>query len=234
MCCSPCPHGGGERGRLGADRGACVCARVSAAPQADKRFTLMNHERSHATDRPFGCPHCDYRSTSKVRVWGGGGGGGGGCAPLTPPPGWRAAFVACARAPRPTLRFGVDAPCVFRGPPCVSAAPGAQGALAIHERAHLGDKPFACQYCPYRAVQKGAIMIHERIHTGEKPYGALAQGACLPACLLACAHTHTQRAHARTWPHRAALTRGPPPHVCAVLWLQPASTARTAAARRAR
>ena len=32
------------------------------------------------------------------------------------------------------------------------------------------EKPFKCEYCEYRCVDKPTLIIHERIHTGDRPF----------------------------------------------------------------
>ena len=39
-----------------------------------------------------------------------------------------------------------------------------------HERIHMGEKTFKCQYCDSSFNEKGTLKMHERIHTGEKPF----------------------------------------------------------------
>ena len=37
----------------------------------------------------------------------------------------------------------------------------------IHIRAHIGEKPFSCKFCAYRAHSKQLVNAHERMHTGQ-------------------------------------------------------------------
>lgn len=58
------------------------------------------------------------------------------------------------------------------------------------------DRPYPCQYCPYRATLKGNLVMHLRTHTGEKPFKC-------PACDYSTAfqqnlQRHVKRAHCDT------------------------------------
>ena len=45
-----------------------------------------------------------------------------------------------------------------------------RSALLIHERIHMGEKPYSCNICEKRFTDKGNLAKHKRTHTGEKPY----------------------------------------------------------------
>ena len=45
-----------------------------------------------------------------------------------------------------------------------------QGFSQENECMYSQDKPYACQFCPYRAIRKDMVVKHQRIHTGEKPF----------------------------------------------------------------
>ncbi|XP_013380865.1 zinc finger protein 286A [Lingula anatina] len=42
--------------------------------------------------------------------------------------------------------------------------------LILHEMTHAGKRPHKCRFCERRFVQKHAAINHEWVHTGEKPF----------------------------------------------------------------
>ena len=96
----------------------------------------------------------------------------GSASPPPPPPRataapevWEAAATANTASRSGSASGGDGHGCSF----CEERFP-TPSTLAIHERAHAVEKPYACSMCPKRFAQKSHVVPHERSHTGEKPY----------------------------------------------------------------
>ncbi|XP_048344955.1 zinc finger protein 805-like isoform X2 [Sphaerodactylus townsendi] len=50
--------------------------------------------------------------------------------------------------------------------------------LQLHQRSHLGQKPFECSVCGKQFSQNGNLQRHLRTHIGEKPFGCSECGKC--------------------------------------------------------
>ncbi|XP_061300120.1 zinc finger protein 668-like [Pezoporus flaviventris] len=105
--------------------------------------------------------------------------------PETPPPSQMPPgpqpLLSVPRARRPAPPF----PC----PSCPKAY-GSQSKLAIHQRAHTGERPFACPDCPKAFADPSVFRKHRRGHAGLRPHGC-------PLCPKAYAERKDLRNHQR-------------------------------------
>lgn len=63
--------------------------------------------------------------------------------------------------------------------------------MTLYLCALVGEKPFACDMCDMRFIQRYHLERHKRVHSGEKPYQC---ERCEQVCahLLCSVHAHTQ------------------------------------------
>ncbi|KAF7286023.1 hypothetical protein GWI33_008326 [Rhynchophorus ferrugineus] len=140
----------------------------------NKTFTISTHAKEHkyfhSGKKPFPCNICGnkfmfswlLRSHKRLRHW----------EIVNGSPLMNYTCVTCnanytcssALKPHNITHHGPDVICDI----CDKSIKKNQ--LQIHQRIHIREKPYSCQYCDKYFTQKSSVTLHERIHTGEKSY----------------------------------------------------------------
>ncbi|XP_035520659.1 zinc finger protein 569-like [Morone saxatilis] len=125
----------------------------------------VNHNKSHARERPFSCTVCDKRFGCKGNLH----------AHMRSHTGEKPftctvcnkSFSAKVNLQNHMRTHTGEKP--FSCSVCDKSF-SQKKTLVIHLRSHTGEKPFSCSFCGKCFTEKGTLKRHIRVHTGEKPY----------------------------------------------------------------
>ncbi|XP_078114080.1 uncharacterized protein LOC144522685 [Sander vitreus] len=130
-----------------------------------KNESTMNHDQSHAHERPFSCTVCDKRFSCKGNLH----------AHMRSHTGEKPFTCSVCNkgfSAKVNLKTHMRSHTGEKPFSCsmCSKSFSQKKTLVIHLRSHTGEKPFSCLFCRKRFSEKGTLKRHIRVHTGEKPY----------------------------------------------------------------
>ncbi|XP_051819196.1 zinc finger protein 398 [Antechinus flavipes] len=143
--------------------------RPFACAQCPKRFAqqanLSNHARVHTTERAHTCPHCSKSFVHPSRL----------TYHLRVHSGERP--FPCPECPKrftdqsrlTSHRRGHSGERPFRCAQCGRSF-SLKISLLLHQRGHAQERPFSCPQCGIDFNGHSALIRHQMIHTGERPY----------------------------------------------------------------